>query len=368
MVLQVDAVIEDRPAGADPLDIRDRANWLDPLVEFDPAPLNQQLAIHGAAPMFCWQGWQATLEAGGKWEWSNHFATPIGTAGEYRRAVRVTGEPLKLTSTQTRNDRARWLVLDAARLPPTSRPARVAVRVGTEHQEFDLPVYDAGRMDLRPIIVPLVEAGSSTGTEVDLEIRQYPSDSAVLWRALCIAEQHPLVYCILEEPDTKLPETLGQGTTRVDRQERYAGRASLQISAVASPAQWQWRARESIVIRERPQLGEYRFLRLALRQSPATGLKLVMDNAASGRPCIFETGPGRSTDPSVRRLTTQDSSDKWLVITRDLYGDFGNLELTGLSVQVPTGATAWIDHFYLARTQNDFELIPALAAAASAAR
>jgi hypothetical protein len=37
LVLQIDAVLTGQPRGADPLDIRDHANWCDPVLQFDTA-------------------------------------------------------------------------------------------------------------------------------------------------------------------------------------------------------------------------------------------------------------------------------------------------------------------------------------------
>src|SRR5690606_35856852 len=43
LVLAVDAVAQQRPAGADPFDIRDTLNWLEPEVELDAAVLQSEV-------------------------------------------------------------------------------------------------------------------------------------------------------------------------------------------------------------------------------------------------------------------------------------------------------------------------------------
>ena len=67
-------------------------------------------------------------------------------------------------------------------------------------------------------------------------------------------------------------------------------------------------------------------------------------------------------EPTVKRLNNQALPADWQVFTRDLYGDFGNMDLTGLSFLFPDGEHGWLDHVYLARTQSDFDLIKATAA------
>jgi hypothetical protein len=62
-------------------------------------------------------------------------------------------------------------------------------------------------------------------------------------------------------------------------------------------------------------------------------------------------------EANARPLTPQVLGDKWLVVTRDLYGDFGARDLSSITFEVRDGAPVWIDHVYLARTQKDFELI-----------
>jgi serine protease Do len=46
------------------------------------------------------------------------------------------------------------------------------------------------------------------------------------------------------------------------------------------------------------------------------------------------------------------------VLTRDLYADYGSFDATGITVQAPDGTYALVDHVYLARRQEDFNLIP----------
>jgi hypothetical protein len=46
----------------------------------------------------------------------------------------------------------------------------------------------------------------------------------------------------------------------------------------------------------------------------------------------------------------------WVVVTRDLFADFGAFTLTGLALSPLDGEFALFDHIYLGRSVRDFEL------------
>ncbi len=49
---------------------------------------------------------------------------------------------------------------------------------------------------------------------------------------------------------------------------------------------------------------------------------------------------------------------EWIVMTRDVYADFGDLDVTGIVLHVPDGERALFDHIYFGRTAEDFKLLP----------
>jgi hypothetical protein len=48
--------------------------------------------------------------------------------------------------------------------------------------------------------------------------------------------------------------------------------------------------------------------------------------------------------------------DGWVVVTRDLFEDFGEFTLNGLALSAVDGEYALYDHIYLGRSAADFEL------------
>src|SRR5262249_28030344 len=55
--LVVDPAQNDRPAGADPFEIRDIFDWLQPVVELDPEALRAELERRGDSLLWSWPGW-----------------------------------------------------------------------------------------------------------------------------------------------------------------------------------------------------------------------------------------------------------------------------------------------------------------------
>ena len=60
MILQADPVYQGSPKGADPLDIRDSLDWLEPIVELDAPTLRAELAEHAKQSTAAWDDWTVT--------------------------------------------------------------------------------------------------------------------------------------------------------------------------------------------------------------------------------------------------------------------------------------------------------------------
>jgi hypothetical protein len=360
VVLQVDPVLANRPPNADPLDIRDQANWLDPVLELDPAIVKQQVETRSIQQNLAWRGWTVVNEPGSQIQHANYFAEAPGNVGEYRLGAVVTGSAIKLTKTHMLDDLDRWLVVDAVRTQPPGPPCKLSVKLGSGMPvEWDVPVYDKTRSDFRPLILSLAESRKTPPTPLEIELRALAATERVpiLWRAIAIVHQHPMFFRLLEDgtaaegPSSPPRADGGQW----DDQQKHTGNQSLRLPAAR---EFRIPVTKPIAIRERPQLGEYRFLRFAVRKQGGGGLKVAMEHAATvDRPANYEAGANPPDDPTVKRISNQALPNNWQLVTRDLFGDFGNLDLTGLSFQFVGGKEGWLDHVYLARTQSDYDLI-----------
>jgi putative membrane-bound dehydrogenase-like protein len=143
----------------------------------------------------------------------------------------------------------------------------------------------------------------------------------------------------------------GDGKAVVTSDELFAGRPSLRVSPPQrfSPRISGWDYR----IVEKPGPGEYRYLRLAWKAPGATGVMLELaDNGAwpgaDEARCRFYSGANITGWKAVR--VAEQAPRDWVVVTRDLWKEFGTMRLTGLA------PTAMGGNAFFAR----IELLPAL--------
>lgn len=61
LILQVDPAHGERPSGADPLDIRDVFDWIEPIVEVDPEKLRAEVTRRGPRMVPAWQSWKVVM-------------------------------------------------------------------------------------------------------------------------------------------------------------------------------------------------------------------------------------------------------------------------------------------------------------------
>ena len=85
------------------------------------------------------------------------------------------------------------------------------------------------------------------------------------------------------------------------------------------------------------------------------------DPDADGPGVVFPTvgddaGPGPECYGASITVDDKIPSD-WVVVTRDLYADFGEFTWTGIALSPVDGEYALFDHIYLGRTTRDFELV-----------
>jgi hypothetical protein len=185
LLLRVDEAHQQRPQGADPLDIRDHFDWLEPLVDLDPDGLRAELARRAAGLVPAWQDWTAetpelkqSLLVNG---WDEN-AEPRARA--FRSLVNTQGVALRLTrKLQITPEKDRLLV--AVSRPSRSTAARIGIYVeGKLVGQLDAPVRSHGRAP-EPTIVSLAEY---RGGQVTVQILAQPLDdrSLVQWDAITL--------------------------------------------------------------------------------------------------------------------------------------------------------------------------------------
>jgi len=355
LVLEVDAAHSGRPAGADPLDIRDLTNWLEPALIWNPeatAPKIRERVMH---QMPAWQGWTLQGESDGAWSFVNlpeeerPRMPPI-----FRLAVAASQKPLILRREIQVRPEDRYLVIAAYAAKAGPPSTKIEVRVDGE-SVVEEEVSDLQRRDTAPPIV--VSMLPFVGHKVKVEVVQSVGSVPVDWRSLRMSEQLPTLFSIWEDSGEATP--LGDGQASVVNEGAYSGKASLKIP---KDARFRVSASQSIPIRQQPNWGEYRYLRFAFRKSGQGRVCIEVEHAKGREKVVrYDAGTGPPTLGEAKRVWALDLPHEWIVMTVDLYQDFGPLDVSGLILSAPDGEFALIDQLYLGRSDRDFERLPAAA-------
>ncbi|MEX2027659.1 MAG: NPCBM/NEW2 domain-containing protein, partial [Pirellulaceae bacterium] len=355
VVLQIDPAHDGRPAGADPLDIRDAANWLDPLLELDPAEVQRQLDQRLDQRLAAWGGASVRLEPaasdpGLQVDYLRHENRPL--PGTFDSFVGHPTRGIVLEKTFTLKPADQWLVLSAFRRKEGA-PPKLEVRIGDEPvAEYEPPPAPNDPSDVRPLAIPLAAYQRAGGATIRVSVRQnaIPNAAPLSWRTFQVTTQLPTLYRAYED-ETNIASL----SAAIADDVHHHGTRSLRIAAgqklelpLAAP----------VAIRERPKWGEYRFLRFAVRKQGAGRIAVTLGSAVErNEPARYDGGQGEPALGKSLRIWNEPLTDKWVVLTRDLYADFGAAEWTNLSLHCPDGEAAWFDHIYLARSPDDFKLI-----------
>jgi hypothetical protein len=153
----------------------------------------------------------------------------------------------------------------------------------------------------------------------------------------------------------------GAGTATLEAADKYSGKSSIKVT----PDQ---RFTErlpglDIRIRQNPGPGEYRFLRFAWKKKGGQTICLQLNHDGVWGPTEgnmakfrYHAGPGPECYGASLAVDNKIPAD-WVVVTRDLYADFGEFTWTGIALSPVDGEYALFDHIYLGRTTRDFELV-----------
>ena len=150
----------------------------------------------------------------------------------------------------------------------------------------------------------------------------------------------------------------GQGTIALESKDKYSGTASVKLTGVRKEHP---RFLGEIRIRKEPGRGEFRYIQFAWKKSGGTAIGIELGRS-------FNYGPERPMGPTYRYhagpgkpwgtdslLLSDKLPEEWVLVTRDLFTDFGEFTLTGLSLNPVDGSHALFDHIRLGRTLQDFE-------------
>jgi S1-C subfamily serine protease len=371
LVLEIDPAHDGRPAGADPFDIRDAADWLDPRLTLDAEQVKTEIADRAARQIEAWNGWTVETSEKSGLRCLSYWEPSAGEDGAFLVGTLAEGEGFALRRRYQLSRSDNWLVLMAHRRAGGEPVPQLEVRVdGEPAGQYEVPLQSGGSSDAPPIAVPLTpfQAAGGEDHEVEIEVRQLPGrpNSPVFWSALRLTEHLPTLFQLFEDRDAAqfVAAAGGDAVASLEKEQAHSGAASLKITA---GGRFRRTFDERIPIRRDPQWGEYRHLRFAFRKSGEGRISIELEHERSAdRPARYDAGLGDPCQGEAKRVWVNRLPEEWIVITRDLYAEFGEIDVTGLVLGVPDGEYALFDHIYLGRTPTDLDDIPAATAAEDA--
>jgi hypothetical protein len=311
-------------------------------------PLGERLA----AQLDAWQSWRLVSDVNDlKW-----FVTwdELSTAlPSYRLAVTGNQAPLVLERELELKPDQRWLVIHASRGQPSDAPPRVTVSVeGKLRSEFEVPLLDRDHLHALPQVIPLTDL--APGQSIRLRIEQ-AADSArtpILWHSISLTRFRPDIFELFDESGSWISAAdRSESISATELEDAFRGQRAVTFPS-GSKFELSWQ--QPVAIRERPLLGEYRYIRFAFRASVRGALDLRLLTPHGVHPTAYHAGPRRSDDRKTQRVWDRHLPAAWTVITRDLARDVGDLDLIGLQVEFSDGHELSLDNVYLARTLDDF--------------
>lgn len=174
------------------------------------------------------------------------------------------------------------------------------------------------------------------------------------------AADPPAVMPLLEDnAETLLPHltnpTGDPGEGHVERTDFFSGTSCVRIVPMQRfhPAIPGWDYR----IAEKPGPGEYRYLRFAWKADGCAGIMLQLHDEKDWR-VRYTAGVDRFNWGT--KFVAEAPPSKWVVVTRDLYGDYGEgRTIRGMALTAFDGKAAYFDHIYLGRTVEDLDRVDA---------
>ncbi|MBL8798159.1 MAG: HEAT repeat domain-containing protein [Planctomycetia bacterium] len=149
--------------------------------------------------------------------------------------------------------------------------------------------------------------------------------------------------------------TAEDGPAAAEMNDKFSGTASIKIqpSQRYNPHISGW----AFPIAEKPELGQYRYIRFAWKKAGGNGIMLQLHTNTRGwenRYCAGKNSVGWNA------LSVDDKSPgEWTVVTRDLFKDFGNAPflLHGMALTPMDGTAGYFDHIYLGRSIEELDKI-----------
>ena len=301
LILQVNPAHQGRPARADPFDIRDVADWLDPVVTLDREKLLSEIASRVPNRMSAFDGWTVAQHPDGDYRWTSDFRRyDHPRPGNFCSQVHARNEPLIVSRKVTVRPRDQWLMVSAYRQRGNPPQPELLIRIdGIDVAESPIPLR-TGPSIPAPLAVSLAPY---VGHTINLEVVQRksvdPGLPPVVWHGLKICEHLPTLYRALED-DARLAAFDGAGGAEATfvGNDHHSGTRSL---AIDRRGKCRINFPEPVQVRSNPNFGQRRFLRFATRKHGLGTFRIELLHADSrNAPAIYDAGIPTPSDEDFR--------------------------------------------------------------------
>ena len=230
LVLQADPAHDNCPSGADPSNIRDKLDWLDPRIELDIAALQDQVRLQAAPVIAASPGWKLKLDKRGVYTRTSYLHKPERSrAGRFLTMIRAQEQPLRLSREMTIAPVDKWLAVHVSLStgdPPMGDA--IVLRVGGRRvQPWKIPIRQCWQGWAAPFLFGLDEY---QGKRVTLELTQGAGGKPLHWQGVKTSKELPRAYHlerVLElagQSNLHIPRILGSAlhSRRMNDQEKIA--------------------------------------------------------------------------------------------------------------------------------------------------
>jgi len=158
----------------------------------------------------------------------------------------------------------------------------------------------------------------------------------------------PGVFTIMEDDAEGLLKVLNNpwgdsGTGHVEDKDTFSGSRCIRVVPLqrySNAVGWE------LKIREKPRDGEYRYLRFAWKSVGGSGIMVQLSDTDWNLRYVA----GNNTHGWAAKSVAEKAPDRWTVVTRDLFADFGDRDLKGIALTAFDGECGLFDHIHVART------------------
>jgi len=128
LVLAADPAAADHPPGADPFDVRDTLDWLEPMLLLDPNQLQKEVLGRIEWSVAAWDGWTAATAEGKPPQLTEVWDDSDAERPRWRAEVSTAGDPLVLSGGLDVSPPRQWLMVALRQVGEGADTGRLTVR------------------------------------------------------------------------------------------------------------------------------------------------------------------------------------------------------------------------------------------------